>query len=173
MGLRPCFNLTAVLPLPLIQMLIPSLPQQPINPLKLIPHLLHHPLSATHQLKPKLSPPLPPSTYPLKHVIHVTAAKNHKCGTSTNASTLSPSANALIQPPYSKSFLILSCVSVARTVCTWMYLVKFRNFRNFSTMYMSPCRITLFKIYLHFVSSITKDVLLKIKKSFSCIPSIF
>ena len=90
---------------PLIQTLIPSLLQQPIKPLKLIPH---HPLSATHQ--PKLSPSLPPSTHPLKHLIHVTAAKNcENSGTSTNASTLSPYANALIRPPYSESFHILDC----------------------------------------------------------------
>ena len=44
--LRSFLNFSAVLPLPLIQSLIPSLPLQPIKPLKLIPTLLHHPLSA-------------------------------------------------------------------------------------------------------------------------------
>ena len=107
------------------------------------------------------------------NVMHVTVAKKHNGGTSTNASTLSPSANSLTQPPYLKSFLILFCVINACKDCTWIDLVNFQIFRNFSTMYMSPCRITLTKIYLHFVSSITKAVLLNIKKSFSCIPSFF
>ena len=44
------------------------------------PHLLHHPFSAKPQNlpsthKPKLSPPLPPTTHPFKHFKHVTDAK--------------------------------------------------------------------------------------------------
>ena len=146
-------------PSPLLQ--LDGCVTSPLNP-----NVNSLPPAATHkatQTNPSPSSPPTLSMWPLQKTTIVGLLPTRR-----------PFANALIQPPYSKGFLILSCVWITQSICTVIDLAHLaRNFLNFSTMYMRPRRISLFKIYLHFVSSITKAVLLKIKKSFSCIASIF